>query len=1151
MDMKRQYSVKISTKYLLFIFISVFFIGVNVRIIADTSNSSVVLKEIADIKSIEQSSVRVTGTVTSATDGSALPGLSIVVKGSTRGTVTDLEGRYTLDAPQNGILIFSYLGYRSVEISIGGRSVINISMEEDIETLDELVVTALGIKREEKSLGYSVSRVTGEEMTRVAQENILNSIAGKVSGVSISSTGGAGSSVSMVIRGATSLSTDNQPLFVVDGVPMSNTVNNIGGFGADNRVDYGNAIADLDPETIESISILKGPSAAALYGSRAGNGVVLISTKKAAQLESMKVTVSSNTVFDFPAYFLNYQSQFSEGFFSYRPENVGGILPPIIPGDNTGAGPENDKGYWAVQWHSPLDANGKPVPIELKSYPNNIKNFINNFGLTTNNSATIANSSRIINYRLGLSNMTHMGLIPNSDLKRNSITLAATSRMNDNFSVSTDLNFTNTWADNRPATNRGTNPLQWVYAHPSNIDIRLLEDYGSGNNIKRVSGNHENPYYLAYDVNNSFNRYRVYGVVSANWDISPKFSLRGRISINKTDDIRETKMAPGYTSEPNNGAYGIWSGKNFERNIDALATYNDTWNDFQLTTSVGGNMLYSQSSSISNSSKTGAGLIVPNVFTIQNINSSALEYSNYRYEKGINSLYAMANVGWRDMLYLDITARNDWSSTLPSENRSYFYPSTSLSLLLNEMIDMGNYVDLFKIRSGWAQVGNDTSPYRLYATYQDAGQWGDAIRLAKQSGLLSPNLLPEEATSFEIGGELRLFKNRFRLDGTYYVVDNRNQILGVPLASSTGFSSTQINAGLLQSKGVELLLGITPVSTKDWKWDLDFNFTKSDTWIMELSEEVEFIEFWDQARVKNIGYVKNSELGRDGKVGNLYSRKVMRVTDESSEYFGFPILSTGVEVEWQGEEDYSLVGNYNPDFVMGLQSSLTFKNFTLNMTFDWRNGGKYVSQTYRYMSESLLTQSWLNELVHPGNLGGTASSDLRDWVLANKEELLLSDRLRPVGGPTPEYGGFPESLSGVTVYDGTFAPGVIGHHDENGNFILENENLGNEGTTFVPYVLSYPWDTGQTNMFDADYIKLREISISYRAPNSFTEKLGIDNLQLSIYSRNIMLWAKDADLRVDPERAFQAESGRFIQGVERYNVDPWVIPFGFKIDFTF
>ena len=292
-------------------------------------------------------------------------------------------------------------------------------------------------------------------------------------------------------------------------------------------------------------------------------------------------------------------------------------------------------------------------------------------------------------------------------------------------------------------------------------------------------------------------------------------------------------------------------------------------------------------------------------------------------------------------------------------------------------------------------------------------------------------------------------------------------------------------------------------------------------------------------------------MGQDGRVGNLYSRRVRRVTDPNSEYFGFPVLKTGQEVEWTNEEEYSLVGNYNPDFIVGLQSSLTFKNFTLNMTFDWRHGGQYVSQTARYLSESLLTQTWLDELVHPGELGGSASVELRDWVLANKEKLILGDRLRPVGGPTPEYGGFPESLSGVTVYDGTFAPGVLGYHDENGNFILERENLGGEGTTFIPYVLSYPWDIGETNMFDADYIKLREISLAYRVPASFVRKMKIEELNLSVYSRNIMLWAKDSDLRVDPERAYQAEGGRFLQGVERYNVEPWVVPIGFKVGFTF
>jgi len=1141
--MKFLYSIKNKRKVLFYLILSVSFLFINGKTLAGL---------VAGTNPADQGTIRVTGIVTSSTDGTPLPGLSIVVQGTSQGTVTNSDGNYAINAPENGILIFSFVGFRTQEIPVQGRSVINVSMEESIEALEEVVVTALGIRREEKSLGFSVGRVSGEELTRVAQENVLNSMAGKVAGVTISSTGGAGSTVNMVIRGATSMSTDNQPLFVVDGVPMSNTVNNVGGFGRDNRVDYGNAIADLDPETIESVSILKGPSAAALYGTRAGNGVVLITTKKAKE-KGMKVTITSNSVWDIPVRYLNVHTQFASGFFSYRPENFGGgILPEVSPTEGTGAGPENDKGYWAVQWHSPVDANGIRVPIELVSYPNNFKNFINDFSFTTTNGASISSSSEIINYRLGVTNMTHDGLIPNSDLNRNNLSFSASSKLRKNITVSTDINFTNSWANNRPASNRGTNPLQWVYFHPSNIDISLLKDYGTGNNIKRVSGGHENPYYLAYGVNNSFDRYLVYGNIMANWEITPEISLMGRMTLNKSDEVRETKIAPGYTKEPNNGAYGIVNGNNLERNMDILATYQKQLNDFSVTASAGGNLLYAKSSSVSNSSKSGSGLIVPNLFTVNNISSGALNYSNYRSQKAINSVYAMANLGWADIVYLDLTARNDWSSTLPAENRSYFYPSASLSIMVDQIINLGDQVEMFKIRGGAAQVGNDTSPYRLYPTYQDAGQWGDAIRLAKQSGLLSPNLLPEEATSYEIGTDIRLFSNRLRFDGTYYQVDNRNQILGVPLAASTGFSGVQINAGLLQSTGVEFLLGVTPVKTTNWNWDLNLNFTKNKTVILELAEEVEFVQFWSEARVRSIGYVKNEAEGHDGLLGNLYSRKVMRVTDQSSPYYDYPILGSGLDAEWQGEEEYSLVGNYNPDFIMGLQSSLTFKNFTLNLTFDWRSGGQYVSQSFRYLSEDAMSKAWLDGLVHPGDLGGKASQALRDWVVANEDRLLLTDNPRPVGGPTPEFGGFPESFSGVTVYDGTFAPGVIGYHDENGKFVLQQENLGGEGTIFLPYVVSYPWDLGEANLFDADYIKLREVSLNYRLPARFSQKLGMQDVNLALYSRNILLWTKDAGIGVDPERAYQAEgNGRFNQGVERYNAEPWVVPIGFKMNFSF
>jgi TonB-linked SusC/RagA family outer membrane protein len=1104
-----------------------------------------------------QQTSTVTGTVKSDT-GELLPGVSIIVKGTNTGVISNIDGIYSISVPNDqSILLFSFVGMETQEVAVNGRSNIDITMVTSSIGVDEVVVTALGIKREEKSLGYSVGKVGGEELTRVVQENVLNSMAGKVTGVQINQTGGAGSSVSMIIRGATSMSTDNQPLFVVDGVPMSSSINNVGGFGSDNRVDYGNAISDLDPESIESVSILKGPSAAALYGTRAGNGVVLITTKKASAKKGMKVEVTSNTVFDIPSQYLDIQNRFAFGARPYTPDAFeNGIIPPFSPAEAAGAGPELNKGYWQVQPFAPLDANGVPIPTELVSYPDNYKNFINSSAFTTTNGVSVSSSGDKVNYRLGISNMTNKGLVPNSDLNRNNLNLSVSSKVRDNFTVNSDISYTHNWSDNRPATQeRGTNPLQWAAWTPPNVDIRQLEDYDlGGGQVKNIGSGWDNPYYLAYGINNSFNRNRFMGNIQGTWEITPNISLMGRYALNKTDEVRETKMDPGYSKEPNNGSYGIVTGEGMEQNLDALASYTNNWDDFTLTASVGGNLLYSRGSSISNSSKSGSGLIIPYVYTVQNIQNTALAYSNSRSERAINSVYAMANMGWKDLIYLDLTARNDWSSTLPSENRSYFYPSASMSLMINNLIDMGSKVNLLKIRGGIAQVGNDTSPYSLYPTYYDAGQWGDAIRLGKPGSLLNPTLLPEEETSYEIGLDFKGFNNRLRFEGTYYKEDNKNQILGVPLAGSTGFGSIKVNAGLLQSKGWEFMLGYTAIKTNDWTWDLNLNFTTNDTYLLELTDGVSFVDFWDEARVKNTANVKDEAAGHDGLIGNLYTRKILRVTDENSQYYNYPLLPEGEDAEWQRGDEYSKVGNYNPDFIMGLQSALSYKNFTLNMTFDWRAGGQYVSQTWRYLTESVVSNTWLNQLVSPPDgMGGQPSQALRDWVVANADQLIYTNNPRPVGGATQEDGGYyTDYYTGIGAYDGIFAPGVYGTYDENGNFILEKESLGGPGTEIRPYVASYPWDIGEANIFDADYIKLREIALNYRLPNKYTSKIGVEDVNFSVYSRNIMIWTKNAGMGIDPERAYQSNSnGTFKQGVERYNAEPWVIPVGFKIGFSF
>ena len=1091
-----------------------------------------------------QPTIQVSGRVISATDKQGIPGVTVLILGTQAGTITDSNGNYTIEVPgENSILKFSFVGYESQEVIVGSRRVIDIELEESIQALEEVVVTALGITREERSLGFSVGQVEGEELNRVVRENVINSLAGKVPGVVVSSTGGTGSSVSIVIRGASSLSSDNQPLFVVDGVPVINSLNNMTQFGDRNVVDYGNPISDLNPDDIESISILKGPSAAALYGSRAGNGVVLITTKTGRKSKGITVMVNSNTVFDRPFKYFGTQKKFASGYFSFTPDDFPpGTVLKIDPAQAAGAGIECDKGYFAVQWHSPRDANGVQIPIEVVSYPDNAANFVRT-GITTTNGVSVMNNTEIMNYRLGFTNMSSRGIVPNSDLYRNNLTLGSDIRATKNITVSTNFNFNNTYSNNRPSSNRGTNPLEWAYKVPLNINILDLEDYWEpgqeGVQQKTIlKGIYDNPYFLANEVNNSFNRDRVFGNLKAEWQIIPDLTLMGRYSIDRYSEKRETKIAPSYSREPNNGSYGIVDITAYERNADFLLTYNKQVNTFNLSVSAGGNSSYRKGTSISNSAKSGSGLIVPGVYTVSNIKSGSLDYSSSWYQKAIYSLYGMANLSFNNMIYLDLTARNDWSSTLPKENQSYFYPSASLSVLINEIIEMGSLVDMIKLRGGWAQVGNDANPYQLYPTYGNAGQWGDATRLVKSGTILTPNLKPEEATSWEVGVDMKMAMNRIRFEGTYYEVDNRNQIIrNIPIASSSGFDRVNINAGLIESRGWELLFGGAPLKTGNFIWDVNVNISRNRTRLTEISEGIDFIKFWSDAKGGAWTYVGD-------EIGDLYDAEIVTVTDENSPYYGYPIVG-GSDYEWQEiklEDTKNKIGNYNPDFLLGLQTMLSYKGFSLNMTFDWRKGGQFVSQTYRYTAEDANSQHWLDNLINPG---GRTGKELRDWLVEN-EDIYIKNGFHVVGGPTVEYGGFPESYSGIEVNDGTFVPGVVELAD--GTYV---ENLGdNNPLPYVPYVVSYPWGFMRPSTFDADFFKLREISLSYQVHQTVTERLGIQNMSVSVFSRNIVLWTK-AKIGVDPERAFQAEASGFKQGIERYNIEPWVLPVGFKLNLTF
>ncbi|MCP1381688.1 SusC/RagA family TonB-linked outer membrane protein [Runella salmonicolor] len=1058
----------------------------------------------------------ITGKVTTSEDGTGMPGVNIVLKGSQKGTSSNATGNYSIEVNgANPVLVFSFVGYDAAEVAVGNRNVVDVSLTPGTENLNEVVVTALGIKREKRALGYSVGEVSGKDIVNVPQENVLNALSGRVAGVTINQTSGVGSSVSIIIRGAKSLSNDNQPLFVIDGVPVANNLNNLRSMGDRNNVDYGNAISDINPDDVESVSVLKGPSAAALYGSRAGNGVILITTKSGKKGKGLGVSFSTSNVFETPYRYLDLHYKYGNGDRNARLDETSAYW----------GGPELDKGLTAVQWNSPLDASGNKIPTELKSYKDNMKNFLQT-GITSTNNIAISGSNDKTTYRVSYNMMTNKGLIPNSDLNRHSLSAAATYDITNKVKLTTNLNFVRSQSDNRPSTaNRGANPLEAVYQW-SHVDIRELKDYwlpGNEQIKQRSPTNGDNPYFLAYGINNAFNRDRIYGNMKLDYSITSNLSAFARISHDMFVEDRETSIPWSYSRGRNGGYYKQGIGRK-ETNADFLLTYKKNIKSFDLSVSGGGNYMVQN---YNEDFMGGSILTVPGLYRISNIPLASLQVSNGTNKKAIYSLYGMASLGYKNMLYLDLTARNDWSSTLPAENRSYFYPSASMSWLANYTFNLPKSISLLKFRAGWAQVGNDASPYQLVPTL-GTGSWGSLITTGVPSTLLNSQLKPEIATSSEFGVDLGFFENRLRFEGTYYYVENKNQILGITTPSSSGFGSKLINAGLLASKGWEINLGGSPIRDKNgWNLDLNVNFTRNRTVIKELTEGMDFYQLWDDNNGGAFTFVGE-------EIGNIYSRGYATVKDASSPYYRWPILNNNGE--WIAVNDRTArekVGNFNPRFIMGMQATLSYKRFSLAASFDTRIGGNFQSYTYRYGESDWKSQRQLNQLI-PGGLYSEA--ELVALLKSDPEKYII-----PENGNFPRVGGHTKATGGMGADgDGGFIPGVILQSD--GTY---KEHLGGAGTNIYPITDTYPWSFNKQITFDASFIKLRELSFSYNIPNIGAFR----NASISVFTRNIMVWTA-SKIGIDPERAFQADGGRFRQGIELQNVMPWTIPVGFKLNFN-
>jgi TonB-linked SusC/RagA family outer membrane protein len=877
------------------------------------------------ITSIYAQNLKITGVVTSQTDGATLPGVSIIVKSTSTGTTTDDNGNYSIEVPQGAILVFSFLGMLPEEVSIESSGVYNVVLMPDLIMMQEVVVTALGIKREKKSLGYAIQEVSGDVLLETKETNIANSLTGKVSGLQVvrSSSGPAGSS-KIVIRGHSSLTGDNQPLIVVDGMPLNNFT------GAQNNdywnpsLDMGSGIADLNPEDIESISVLKGASAAALYGSRAGNGVILITTKKGSSQPGLGITFSSSlgveSVFTHP----ELQNSFGQGNYGIFDNLSGASWGPEINGDLV----EN--------W------DGREVP--LSAY-DNVTNFFD-LGINQNYNLSFQQQHKSSSIYTSITRKDDKSMIPNTSLTRTNLLTRAVSKFgkNEKWTVDAKVQYLNAVAKNRPllGTN-SSNAYYTMYMLPRSLDIRDFKKSTDefGNMIWYNTSGALNPYWTTEYNQNSDERDRFLLYSSLKYEFTEWLNAE----INAGSDLyttnRESKLYKG-SPISTNGRYSMGKDTFFENNFSTLisAGKKDLVGKLGVASTVGGNIMMRESSGISGSS---GEMVVPNLFMLNNSVSNPTVGESFSQMR-IVSMYGTLQLSWDDYFFIDGTFRNDWSSTLSKENQSYFYPSISTSLVFSDMLEQMNislpsWITFGKVRASIAQVGNSLGPYQLYNTYSIGNDPLGVTTAWTGSTLYDPNVLSELITSRELGADIRFFENRIGIDFTWYKSNATRQLINLPMDPLSGYSSKKINAGDIQNKGIELMVNARILDNKEgFSWHTQFNYSTNKNTVEELTEDVHFYQ---------IGGFDNLQILAEagGLYGQIYGTTYLRVEDEESEHFGKLLLNAnGYPL---ADPERKILGSQQADALMGITNTFMYKGLSLSFMFDGRFGGKMFSTTNR------------------------------------------------------------------------------------------------------------------------------------------------------------------------------------------------------------
>ena len=1061
------------------------------------------------------------GTVTGEGSSEPLPGVNVVVKGTTQGTVTDIEGTYRLSVPEDAeVLTFSFIGMESKEVEIGSQSVINVDMTEDSQQLSEVVVTGLGMERKEASLGYAVQEIDGEGLVKARETNLRNSLSGKVAGVQITGSSNMGGSSRVLVRGANSIRGDNQPLFVVDGTPIDNSnFTSTAQASAGGGYDYGNAAQDLNPDDIASITVLKGPAASAIYGSRGSNGVIEITTKKGSARKGIGISVNSGLSFQQVFVLPDYQNEYGAALI--RDENGELVLDdaglPIINHGLDGSwGAPLDGSVVTRHWDSydEWDTENFGVARPMLPSPGNVEDFFR-LGRTWNNNIAFSGGNENAKFRLSYTNLSQQGTQENAELMRNTINFSGSVNLTERMTAAVTANYINSDVQGRPATGYGDRNVmqmfnQWYQRH---LNTDRLRNYLNPDGTQRTwnrkgptdpSPNYfNNPFWDRYVNYQEDTRNRVFGNMSLSYEFTDWLTVTGRAMTDYYNDRRQERAEIGSVEEP---FYEEALREVNESNFDLIANVNtNISDDFSFSGFVGGNIRLN--SYHRNEARTQDGLNIPNFFNIANSGGNP-RVDDYFEEKRVNSLFGSASFGYRDFLYLDVTARNDWSSTLPEGNNSYFYPSATGSFVFSELMS-SNWMSLGKVRVGWAQVGNDTDPYRLASTYVPIANYGSFANATVPNSLNNANLKPEITTAWEVGAQLGFFNNRLNLDATYYDSETRDQIFAVDVSGATGYSSRVVNAGKVTNQGIELMLNATPVQLDNsFQWDISVNWARNVNQVAELTEDTKTIRLSSLFGV----YVE----AKEGETYGAITGPTIAVDPNTGKYI---IDANGRYVE---SPEQGVVGNVLAEWTGGVSNTLSFKGIRLSALIDMQQGGSLYSLTHMFGSYSgvLEETAGLNSLGNP----------LRDPIDVNDQ-------------------GNATASSGGVILDG-----VVQNVDAEGNPVLDEDgNPTSNGTVNQTPLEANQWGSDHysrgratQNVFDASFVKLREVQLGYSLPSSLIESTPFSNVTVSLVGRNLAILHKNIP-HIDPEAAVSSSN---IQGFEGGQL-PTERSFGVNVNLKF